>query len=372
MTMATLGKWGIALLALAAVLPGALGHSTARAARFCGLGQTATMMANQQPALSFPLTPQSPANSPVGQFGLLYPARQAIAFTEDLSRLPTPVDPAKYQWEWDFGDGAAASGYHISHSYAQPGTYTIIVQLIDPADPTNSDPNFDSAAITIVPQVLDNPPVAHGTGSGTYVQLGGTLSYDASGSTSPTGGPLTYTWNFGDSTIAHGVTVSHVFSTPGKGFVALIVQNAQGARAMALIPVIVAIQLPVAVLTTPSVVAQPGQAVAFDASRSQAVSQPGESLATFAWNFGDGATLTTTTPHATHTYAHPGNYLVTLRVTDTAGLPGTTTLTIIVQNGSGADLPIGTLVLLGIIVLAAIALGVLTVAGVRRQRHIAQ
>ncbi len=367
--MPRMGKWAIALLALAALLPAAMGHSAARAARRCGLGQTATMMANQQPALSFPLTPQSPPDSPVGAFGLFYPIHQAIAFTEDLSRLPTPVDPTKYQWRWDFGDGASASGYHTSHAYAQPGTYTITIELIDPADPTNSDPNFDSAAITIIPQALGNPPVAHATSSGTYVQLGGTLSYDASGSHSATGDPVTFTWNFGDSTVAHGVEATHVFSTPGKGFVALIVQDARGARAMALIPVIVAIQLPVAVLTAASVTAHPGDAVAFDASRSQPVSQPGDTLTSFQWDFGDGATLITTTPYATHRYARAGNYLVTLRVTDSAGLPGATTLTVIVQAGNAPDLSPAALLILAGIVLAAIMLGAVTVASVRRQRQ---
>lgn len=43
------------------------------------------------------------------------------------------------------------------------------------------------------------------------------------------------------------------------------------------------------------------------------------SIATYAWDFGDGTTLVTTSPIANHNYAAPGNYNVTLQVTNTAG-----------------------------------------------------
>jgi PKD repeat protein len=34
----------------------------------------------------------------------------------------------------------------------------------------------------------------------------------------------------------------------------------------------------------------------------------------FAWNFGDGATATTTVPTITHTYTQPGSYVVSVTI----------------------------------------------------------
>jgi len=62
----------------------------------------------------------------------------------------------------------------------------------------------------------------------------------------------------------------------------------------------------------------------FDASAS--VTAVG-SIATYAWDFGDGTTLVTTSPIVTHNYAASGMYVVTLTVTNTAGTSTTQTYT---------------------------------------------
>lgn len=68
-------------------------------------------------------------------------------------------------------------------------------------------------------------------------------------------------------------------------------------------------QAPTAAFTMTS----PGE---FDASAS---SSPIGSIATYFWDFGDGQTVTTASPTISHQYAAPGNYVVTLTVTNTAG-----------------------------------------------------
>jgi DNA-binding beta-propeller fold protein YncE len=69
---------------------------------------------------------------------------------------------------------------------------------------------------------------------------------------------------------------------------------------------------------------EPGNPTSFDASAS---SSPFGSIASYAWNFGDGNTETTTSPTTTHTYAAPGPYSVTLTVTNTQGTSTTQTFT---------------------------------------------
>jgi len=73
----------------------------------------------------------------------------------------------------------------------------------------------------------------------------------------------------------------------------------------------------------------------FDASRS--VASVG-GIASYAWDFGDGSTLVTTSPIVTHNYAVGGVYSVTLTVTDTAGTSTTRIYTghVLTNNGGSS------------------------------------
>ena len=328
----------------------------------CGLGQPQTMDAENQPAVTLPVTPTTPSNSPTGIFEQYFGVNQLVHFSEDLSRLPTPIDLKVFQWAWDFGDGHTASGFSTTHTYAKPGTYAVRLHLIDPKDSTISDPNFDSSAITITAQQYTNPPVAQIASSATYVQLGSTLSYDASGSHAQTGGDVTYTWNFNDtSPEAHGVRVTHTFVTQGQAFVELIVQDAQGARAVATVPVIVVDALPTAALSASSIHADINQTVMFDASKSIPSSASGDTLVKYQWDFGDGTNESSISPTIAHSFAKTGTYLVQVQAIDKHGYPGTATLTVHIVDpglfglGSHAALILGgggtiaLLLLLGIV-----------------------
>jgi hypothetical protein len=63
----------------------------------------------------------------------------------------------------------------------------------------------------------------------------------------------------------------------------------------------------------------PGDIITFDASASFA---PGGSIASYSWDFGDGAVTTTSNPIITHSYPIDGNYTVQLTVTDNNDLTG--------------------------------------------------
>ena len=76
-------------------------------------------------------------------------------------------------------------------------------------------------------------------------------------------------------------------------------------------------------------------AIAFNGTAS---SDPDGSIASYAWNFGDGSTGTGATP--SHAYAGVGTYTVTLTVTDNAGLSNSTTTTASISTSSSPQPPV--------------------------------
>jgi hypothetical protein len=70
------------------------------------------------------------------------------------------------------------------------------------------------------------------------------------------------------------------------------------------------------------------QAIAFDASESF---DPDGRIARYDWDFGDGNTAPNGGPSPTHLYAQPGQYRVTVTVTDNEGCSST-----LVSNGQTA------------------------------------
>jgi YVTN family beta-propeller protein len=94
-------------------------------------------------------------------------------------------------------------------------------------------------------------------------------------------------------------------------------------------------QAPIAKL---SVTPQPaGSATSLDASASTGPTSP---IVSYAWNFGDGGTSTTTGATTTHVYANPGTYTASVTETDAVGTSTTrvfTGQTVSRNGGPGAE-----------------------------------
>ncbi|ARC57720.1 Protease 1 [Frondihabitans sp. 762G35] len=142
------------------------------------------------------------------------------------------------------------------------------------------------------------------------------VAFDGSASSDSDGTVASYAWDFGDGTTDTGVKPSHTYAAAGTYTVKLTVTDNQGATGSSTQQVTVTVpanQPPVASYT--SVVTNLG--AAFDATAS---SDPDGTVASYAWDFGDGATGTGVKP--SHTYAAAGTYTVKLTVTDNQGATG--------------------------------------------------
>ena len=299
----------------------------------CGLGNTVTMVANNAPALAY-APPNDATDAPAGIFALDYFANKPVTFYEDLSRAPSAPDPSSVKWQWNFGDGSPMS-YLVkpTHTYAKPGTYTIIVSVYEPV--SGQWGLFDNAIMHVIGAAFSNPPVAQAHAlTPSVIGVGGQITFDATGSHAVTGSTLNYSWNFGDNSVATGTKVTHLFKQAGRGFVTLTVTDSRGARAVAQVSVVIIETAQPAIVTVSPTSASVGATFNFDASKT---TPPVDQPVAVAWDFGDGSPLvTTSTPTVSHTYKQPGNYTVSVGVYGQLGDGGVTTVKVTALGASGA------------------------------------
>ncbi len=198
-------------------------------------------------------------------------------------------------YSWDFGDGSNGTGKTASRTYAAFGSYNVTLTVTD-AGGSNSRTRL----VTLTPPV----PVANFTFTCTALACG----FDGSSSTAQPN--ATYAWTWGDGTPnGSGKTATHTYAAAGTFNVTLTVTDAGGSgnRTQA---VTVTIPPPVANFTYSC----NGLVCNYDGSSSSA--QPN---ATYEYRWGDETRPFGSTKLATHTYAAPGTYFVSLIVTDAGG-----------------------------------------------------
>jgi PKD repeat protein len=176
-------------------------------------------------------------------------------------------------------------------------------------------------------------PTASFTFSPTAPTLAQEVVFDASASTDEfvrCGDLCTYTWDFGGEAIRSGRVVTYGFRAVRTYPVRLTVTDSAGSAGTTTQNVTV-VQ---GTLPTPAFSfspASPGQfqPVNFTAAASRA--GEGRTVTSYEWRFGDGSTDTGVT--ASHAYAVTGTYVVTLTVTDSAGLQSSVSQSVVVVNG---------------------------------------
>ena len=108
-------------------------------------------------------------------------------------------------YNWNFGDGQTGSGQNTTHTYAQPGTYQVILAV--------------GCGGHCIDQITKNVSVyGQPTSNFTYTSVcKGTPTQFTSTAVPPQGQQInSYQWNFGDGQTGSGQTVSHTYAQAGQ------------------------------------------------------------------------------------------------------------------------------------------------------------
>jgi PKD repeat protein len=254
------------------------------------------------------------------------------------------LDGTIVSYIWGFGDGEAATGIKTNHMFEYSGVYTVTLAVTD-----NDGAAVDvTHTVTVKSSAPNVPPVASFTQSAETVNVGETVSFDASASSDSDGTLVNYSWAFGDGISATGVTADHAYSVAGTYTVTLTVTDDDGSTdstttAVSITTPVVPNQSPVASFTESAQTVSSGENIHFDASKS---SDSDGTIVSYSWTFGDEITATGVT--ADHVYSAEGTYTVTLTVTDDDGA----------SSSVSAEMTVGPNTTSSVAVLAGIGIGI--------------
>lgn len=219
-----------------------------------------------------------------------------------------------FGYAWDFGDGNTSTADNPTHLYGAPGLYNVVLAVTDTLTGCT-----DTSDMLIE---VYHEPVAGFTGSD--VCIGETVQFT---STSTLGvGTLSYAWDFGDGNTSTDINPAHTYDTIGIKTITLVVTTDNGCTDTAINTLIV---YPEPVADFSAGPACFGFAVDFTN-----LTTIDFGTTTYVWEFGDGATDTTTNP--SHVYPTLGVFTVTLTATSDAGCTHYTTQTVQINPNPSA------------------------------------
>ncbi|MBU1018802.1 MAG: PKD domain-containing protein [Patescibacteria group bacterium] len=254
-----------------------------------------------------------------------------------------PFNPYKHRiisYQWDFGDGASATGETVSHKYTEKGLdggrYTVTLDI------TYEDLNTgeEDSEILTMDVVFSNEQVsAIFTATPEAGALPLKVEFDASESLDPDGEIVAYEWDLdGDGKFddAEGVTASYTYEKIGTYEASLRVTDNNGEYSISTVEIGAGTDVPIAVITEPADEYVVNTEYSFSASQSDS---PNGDIASYEWDFGDESSKAKTRT-AKHTYDQIGTYTIILEVTDEEGEKGETELEVTVRTASEKPLAV--------------------------------
>lgn len=251
-----------------------------------------------------------------------------------------------YAWDFDADGVTDSTDMTAEFTFQQPGTFDITLTVTDDSG------NEDTVGYTVTvasKAVIDvavslHPPLADFSYMPAQPLAGETVLFDATTSKDLDGAIIAYAWDFDENGIidATASIASYAFPSPGTYHISLSVTDIDGNLDTVTYSITVGgdaeqsqdppatTRLPIASFQISPTEPASGDTILFNGTSSLSLSGLIES---FAWDFDGDTEIDATAPIAEHTFATPGDYSVTLIVTDSNGNTGRTTKVIQVSSG---------------------------------------
>ncbi|WP_139786638.1 DUF1566 domain-containing protein, partial [Desulfamplus magnetovallimortis] len=260
-----------------------------------------------------------------GSSGSFDPLTFSILASEEEGYAPLVVSfsctvssgSSPYEYEWDFGDGSAASSQQNPvHTYDVSGVYAVICKVTDSAG--------EELSKSVAVEVLEREELA------VTLQVSpssGKTGQEFSFSCTAVSGnpPYTYLWDFGDDSAASSQqNPSHIFDVADYYSVLCTVNDTTGQRCTETILIDVQ-QSQELVIAPLEATLTSGVAPLLTTFFCEVTS--GNPPYTYSWNFGDG-TQAVSQESPEHTFHSPGTFTVRCTVTDAVGQTASGTIAI--------------------------------------------
>ncbi len=263
----------------------------------------------------------------------------------DASNAPIPK--AKYDilsYNWDFGDGDSSTIVNPVHTYKDKGKsngrYDITVE-ITVRDKTTKEEISDKYTTTVTIDRVLSPDFGFSPEKGPAPLE---VTFDAGSSVYSEGEITAYDWDFrGGNTFsdASGKVVKNTFKQVGKYTVGLRISDGSTPPIFRTVTKDVTVEgsnMPTAVISIPTADGKyySESQYTFEGEKS---SSPNGKINKYEWDFGDQSPMANTRT-ATHTYNTPGDYEVTLKITDEAGITADAAQKIKVEKTASAPIAV--------------------------------
>ena len=211
----------------------------------------------------------------------------------------------------------------VVRTFHQPGRYVVLLTVKD----ARGNEDTDSTIIT----VHDTEPPVADAGPDRTIDMGGTVTLDASASTDNVG-VTTISWYFevnGRMVELDGLVVDHVFEVPGTYEVQLAVRDEAGKTGLDSFILTVRDTVPPEIPRMKSVTLQRGETLLLDG----AAASDNVGVVNWSWSIENGGKpLELSGVSLNHTFHTAGTYRVTLTVTDADGNEAMTTFSVKVND----------------------------------------
>jgi|GEM_PF-621022 PKD repeat protein len=187
-------------------------------------------------------------------------------------------------YQWDFADGTIAEGLSVDHQFVEPGTYPVVLRVVDNGGAIHT---LQSEFLVIDTNQAPNPKIAM---SSVTLDPGDSLVCNADGSTDPDGTIVSFEWDFGDGTTrTKGAQAIHVYSAAGTYRVTLTATDDLGAKQSTS-------QIITVGTRAPSPDPDPAPSPEPDPAPSDSI------LYKYVWSYGGTRSLSLSIPEALYTY----------------------------------------------------------------------